>query len=479
MSLFLQRKIAQQFSLNVLKPARIGLSAVLLQCLLPMAYIAPFRALRYDPARVSVASAVTQPYDKITPQMQESYYSASPYNLVRIILGKRQKEDSESENVYSRAARYFKEWRGEGIFRQEPLPSIYSYVQRFEVPGSSRVSERRGFIALGKLEDYSNGVVFRHEQTLAKPKADRLDLLRATKAHFGQLFMLYEDDGEIDSLLSSDQSPTSDLADEYRVRHQVRAISDPSLIDKVRRKMQDKKLIIADGHHRYETALNYRNERRAQAAGFSNSASGNEGGQESDLAPYELVMMTFINMNSAGLLVLPTHRVVHSLSNFSADRLRSEASKYFSVDDIDPVTDASRVAAVLEQAGQKGTALLAVTNNRSFLLHSPKTNNSFLFAGYSTRQQSLDVVQLHKAVLEGALGISEEAVRDQLNVRYIRDASEAIRQVKAGEADVAFLMNPVRMQQVRDIAFAGEVLPQKSTDFYPKLLTGLTIYALE
>jgi uncharacterized protein (DUF1015 family) len=190
-------------------------------------------------------------------------------------------------------------------------------------------------------------------------------------------------------------------------------------------------------------------------------------------------MMTFINMNSAGLLVLPTHRVVHSLSNFSADRLRSEASKYFSVDDIDPVTDASRVAAVLEQAGQKGTALLAVTNNRSFLLHSPKTNNSFLFAGYSTRQQSLDVVQLHKAVLEGALGISEEAVRDQLNVRYIRDASEAIRQVKAGEANVAFLMNPVRMQQVRDIAFAGEVLPQKSTDFYPKLLTGLTIYALE
>ena len=223
MSLFLQRKIAQQFSLNVLKPARIGLSAVLLQCLLPMAYIAPFRALRYDPDRVSVASAVTQPYDKITPQMQESYYSASPYNLVRIILGKRQNEDSESENVYSRAARYFKEWRGEGIFQQDSLPSIYSYVQSFTVPGSSRFSERRGFIALGRLEDYSNGVVFRHEQTLAKPKADRLDLLRATKAHFGQLFMLYEDDGEIDSLLASDQSPTIDLADEYKVRHQVQS----------------------------------------------------------------------------------------------------------------------------------------------------------------------------------------------------------------------------------------------------------------
>jgi uncharacterized protein (DUF1015 family) len=283
--------------------------------------------------------------------------------------------------------------------------------------------------------------------------------------------MLYEDDGEIDSLLASDQSPTIDIADEYKVRHQVRTVSDSALIDKVRRKMQDKKLIIADGHHRYETALNYRNERRAQAQA---AASADGGG----LAPYELVMMTFINMNSAGLVVLPTHRVVHSLSNFSADRLRAETSKYFAVDEIEGVTDASSAAAVLLESGKKGTALLAVTKSRAFLLHSLRGNDSSIFAGYSPRQQSLDVVQLHKAVLEGALGISEEAVRDQLNVRYIRDASEAIRQVQRGEADVAFLMNPVRMQQVRDIAFAGEVLPQKSTDFYPKLLTGLTVYAL-
>ena len=434
-----------------------------------MAYIAPFRALRYDPRRLSVGSVVTQPYDKITPAMQDAYYAASPHNLVRIILGKRKDGDHEAENVYSRAAEYFHDWRRAGVLQQDAAPSIYSYVQTFQVPGTSTVSERRGFIALGKLEDYSAGVVFRHEQTLAKPKADRLNLLRATKAHFGQLFMLYEDSGEIDALVARTESPTVEVTDEYQVRHQVWKISDSDLIDRVRAKMEDKKLIIADGHHRYETALNYRNEQR------TNSRAS----ERTEPAPHDLVMMTFVNMNDPGLLVLPTHRVVHGLSEFSAARLRQEAGKYFSVEAVDGSIDAPRAVGVLREAGRVGTALLGVTRDNAFLLHTPKSTTTSLFAGYSPRRQSLDVVQLHKAVLEGALGISEEAVRDQVNVRYVRDAAEAIGQVRRGEADVAFLMNAVRMKQVRDIAFGGEVLPQKSTDFYPKLLSGLTIYALE
>jgi len=434
-----------------------------------MAQIAPFRALRYDPQRVELSRVVTQPYDKITPEMQDRYYAASPYNLVRIILGKPEPADNPASNVYTRAAGFLREWRKAGVFLQDAEPSIYRYVQRFTKPGGNAELERSGFIALGKVEDYSAKVVFRHEQTLAKPKADRLELLRATQAHFGQLFMLYSDPAaEIDRLLAVGEEPDIDVRDEYGVRHLVWKVCDPSLIDSVQTTMSGKQLIIADGHHRYETALNYRNERRAMARDAN-----------SGIAPPEMVMMTFINMNSPGLVILPTHRVVHGLASFSADSFRDSARRYFSVEEVDPSINEMRATVILREAGHAGTALLAVTPDRAFLLDTPRGNGSNIFAGLSLRQQFLDVVQLHKCVLEGVLGISEDAIRDQSNVSYVREIGEALARVRDGRANVAFLINPVRMQQVRDIALAGEVLPQKSTDFYPKLLSGLTIYALE
>ena len=437
-----------------------------------MAHVEPFRALRYDPAKVDLPRVVTQPYDKITPLMQSRYYDASPHNLVRIILGKSQPSDSPAENVYTRAAASFQDWRRQGVFQQDPQQSLYQYVQRFQPPGGGPELERRGFIGLGKIEDYSSGIVYRHEQTLAKPKADRLELLRAARAHFGQLFMLYSDPADEVQRVLSASSPNMEICmevrDEYEVLHQVRRISDPGVIDIVRGKMLDKKLIIADGHHRYETAMNYRNERRAAQPGTT-----------SDLAPYELVMMTFVNMDGSGLLILPTHRVVHGLDSFSADNFRSRAQSYFSVEEVDPSIDAARAMGILREAGHAGPALLGVTADRAFLFDTPKALGSGVFDGFSLRQQSLDVVQLHKCLLEGALEISEDAIRQQKNISYVRDAAEALVKVREGGAQIAFLMNPARMQQVRDIAFAGEVLPQKSTDFYPKLLSGLTIYALE
>jgi uncharacterized protein (DUF1015 family) len=197
-----------------------------------------------------------------------------------------------------------------------------------------------------------------------------------------------------------------------------------------------------------------------------------------ELAPYELAMMTFVNMDSPGLTILPTHRVVHSLPSFSMESLRTGASEFFSVEEADTSINAPRATAMLREAAHTGTSLLAVGRERVFLLSRPKAPAS-AFGDLSLRQQGLDVVQLHKCLLEGALGISEEAIRNQQNVTYIRDASEAMAAVRSERADVALLMNPARMTQIRDIAFAGEVLPQKSTDFYPKLLSGLTIYALE
>ncbi len=447
-----------------------------------MAHIVPFRALRYDPKRVNPSTVVTQPYDKITPESQERYYAASPYNLVRLILGKQKPADNDQSNVYTRASTFFRDWRREGIFLQDPEPSLYAYSQRFTVPGTSSKAERRGFIALGRVEDYSAGVVFRHEQTLAKPKADRLQLLRSTRSHFGQIFMLYNDTGEIDALLTQESAPTTEVTDEYGVLHQLWRVSDPALIELVRGKMRDKKLIIADGHHRYETALNYRNERRAAAQPMGTPRERSGGTLlrtlETEESPYELVMMTFVNMNSPGLVILPTHRVVHSLPSFSAASFRSTARAYFNVEEVDSTVDASRVTTILREAGHVGTALIAATNSQVFLLHTPKAPDS-LFAGLSLRQQSLDVVQLHKVLLEKVLNLSEESIREQQNLTYVRDASEALSTVRSGNANVAFLMNPCRMSQVRDIAFAGDVLPQKSTDFYPKLLSGLTIYALD
>ena len=237
--------------------------------------------------------------------------------------------------------------------------------------------------------------------------------------------------------------------------------------------MRDRKLIIADGHHRYETALTYRDERRSAA----DTGSGIP-------APYDSVLMTFVDMDRPdkdrpGLVVLPTHRLVFGLPSFSAAHFQAEARKFFNVEEADAGIDAARATTILQQAGHAGTALLAVTADRAFLLHTPKTIGTSLFGNLSLRQQALDVVQLHKCLLERVLKISEEAIRNQENISYCREAAEALTQVHSGKVQVALLMNPVRMEQVRDIALAGEVLPQKSTDFYPKLLSGLTIYALE
>ncbi|MGA3314931.1 MAG: DUF1015 domain-containing protein [Candidatus Korobacteraceae bacterium] len=432
-----------------------------------MADIFPFQALRYDPSKVSPAEVVTQPYDKITPAMQDQYYAASPYNLVRVILGKPQAGDNDRENVYTRAAASLQQWRAEGVLVPDPQPSIYLYTQTFKVPGdaSGAIAERRSFIALGQVEDYDRKVVFRHEQTLSKPKADRLNLLRAIQAHCGQIFMLYTDTAaEIDNALRQSGPSTVEVRDQYDVLHRIWKVSDPAVIRTVQKKMADKKLIIADGHHRYETALTYRNEMRKPAS--------------PDLrAPFERVMMTFVNMDAPGLVVLPTHRVVFGMEGFAIFDTVVKLQENFEVEDLGPLTDAAAALNRLRAAGKDTTALLAVTSHSSFLLRSRAAQHSKSLAGLSQRQRALDVVQLHKLVLEDAIGMSEDDIRDQKYLKYVRDAGEAIEEVRSG-ANVAFLINPVRIQQMRDVAFAGEVLPQKSTDFYPKMLSGLTIYSL-
>ena len=441
-----------------------------------MASIYPFRAWRYNPSAVRLEDVVTQPYDKISPAMQEGYYQRSPYNLVRIILGLPELFDAErGENVYSRAARDFKAWREQGILVREKDPCIFAYSQQFRVPGSDEVKERRGFIALGKLHDYADQVVFRHEQTLSKPKSDRLNLLKSTRAHFGQIFMLYSDPaGTVQKLLYDGAGPAdAQVTDEYGVLHSVWRVSDPSVIRMLASTMADKKLIIADGHHRYETALNYSKEHAP-----ANLARSEHSASELPHPPYPeaAVMMTFVNMDSDGLVILPTHRVVHGLANFDPAEFTKAAEQFFTVQRL-PEAPAPNYIDTLR--GQKGTAFVAVSRTGAFLLSSKPDAIAGLISALPENQRQLDLTHLHSVILDRLLGLDAEKVREQTNIRYLRDAGEAVDQVKRGEADVAFLTNPVTMDQLREVAFAGSVMPQKSTDFYPKLLSGLTIYALE
>ncbi len=456
-----------------------------------MAQIRPFRALRYNPQLVPVPLVVTQPYDKITPAMQDRYYSASPYNLVRIILGKSSPDDRATSNVYTRAAHAFQSWRDQGILQRDELPSLYYYTQRFTVAASAVGNtgapvefERRGFIALGQLHDYSEGVVFRHEQTHARAKSDRLNLLRATQGHFGQIFMLYSDPGsEVDLLLENatlmvmpggtrqseadaalSEDPDISVTDEYGVLHRLWCITHPQVIQAVQAKIADKKLIIADGHHRYETALTYRNERRVDAKSTDPDA------------PYERVMMTFVNMDSRGLVILPTHRVVFGLDSFDRETFLESARKYFEV--VPATGHCDDLMARLHEASQYGITLLAASGDECFLLHAREGAADALLKDVPSLQRQLDVVHLHKVLLEEILGMSEESIRNQEHISYHREAEEALARVREG-ANLAFLMNPIKMEQLREITFAGGVLPQKSTDFYPKLLSGLTIYPVE
>jgi uncharacterized protein (DUF1015 family) len=433
-----------------------------------MAEISAFTAVRYNTNKVRLSDVVTQPYDKITPQMQDGYYNASPYNMVRIILGRPEGAETADNNRYTQAANCLKSWRQSAILAQDSSPSIYAYSQRFLIPGAPQSTERRGFVAVGRLYDYDEKVVFRHEQTLAKPKSDRLNLLRATHAHFGQIFMLYSDPAQtIDSLLfDDDRYEWQEVTDEYDVVHRLRRVNDPAILNIVQTEMSDKKLIIADGHHRYETALNFRKE-----------ATGSD--DECLREKAKRVMMTFVNMDSPGLVILPTHRIVFGLQNFDHAQFIKKASELYEIKQLEDV-DASQAMKSLAESGKKAISFIAATKAGNWLLVAKRESAEQIPGEFSSRQRKLDVVHLHSLLLEKTLGISREQVTNQQRIRYLRGSDEALKSVQNDpDVNVAFLMNPVSIEQVQEVAFAGEVLPQKSTDFFPKLLSGLTIYSLD
>jgi uncharacterized protein (DUF1015 family) len=480
-----------------------------------MARLYPFRALRYDPARVNLEDVVTQPYDKITPAMQQRYYEASPYNLIRVILGKHEPGDTEPQeflptgeeahNVYTRAAESLNAWRKEHILAEESEPAIYGYSQTYTVPytvpGTNETRERRGFIALGHLYDYAEKVVYRHEQTFPKHKSDRLALFKATRAYCEQIYMLYSDPAfTAEKLIFEGSFPNgfddnpADLAitDEYGVVHKLWKITDPSLINLLLTAMADKKLIIADGHHRYETSVAYAKERSAQLKlPLNQPRDEDERLNPSHLPvpafPEAAMMMTFVNMDAPGITILPTHRVVNGIENFSSPDFITKASAFFTITEIDtlspapdlPASDLPTSDLIESLDNTPGAAYVAVTGDGNYILTPKPEAIAPLLAGLPSRQRQLGVAQLHTVVLDHLLGLTEDKIRATGNIQYLREADEAVALVESGQANIAFLIKPITLEQLKDVSLSGEVMPQKSTDFYPKLLSGLAIYALD
>jgi uncharacterized protein (DUF1015 family) len=409
-----------------------------------LATVKPFQPFRYRAKAGDPATLLTQPYDKISPAMHAKYLAANPYNLVRLILGEKREFDNESDNVYTRAAHYLDQWIREGVLAQDPAPGFYAYSQEFAVPDSGEVLTRQGFIGLGKLEDYSANIVYRHEQTLTGPKKDRRELLDHTRAHFGQIFMLYPDpERAVDAVLSDAEQgePILDVLDEFGARHRVWAIADEVQVAAIESLMGFKKLLIADGHHRYETALAYAKDHPEDAAA-------------------QYVMMTFVNMHAPGLKILASHRVLRGIDPTG---FHERAKQHWSATALQSIDELKRALAVPTPSTVR---IGIVTTAGQHLLERPRVGGE------------LDVPVLHRDILEGLLGVSEDAVREEKHIKYVRGIDAAVAEVRESDAEVAFILEPTPIEDMARIAFAGGVMPQKSTDFYPKLLSGVTIYKL-
>jgi uncharacterized protein (DUF1015 family) len=447
-----------------------------------MAQVYPFRAFRYNPERAPFDRVLTQPYDKISPAMQEKYYAADPHNLIAVEKGRAHPGDTTQNNVYTRAGAAIEDWIRNKIIVQDPAPSFYAYTQEYTVPGTEERRTRRGFIGAGKLEEYSAGVVFRHEHTLSGPKADRLELLRQTKMHTGQLFMLYSDpQRRIDGILTEAEAagpPATEMRDEYGVVHRLWVIAESQRVAAIQKAMEEEKLVIADGHHRYETALNYRKERPTH------------GGKIDPHAPSERAMMSFFNTRSEGLTILPGHRVAAHIHDFSWSGVRRYLEPWFAAEAFPFSSEEKRAEAQkkflgkLVSAREKrgiGVYPAAEPQKRAFYVLTLRegVNLAQLLPNVSPLQRELDVVLLHEGILEPALGITPQAVAAEANLTYEREASAALGAVDSGRAQISFLLNPCDVEQVIKIATSGEVMPQKSTDFYPKLMSGITMYRVE
>ena len=441
-----------------------------------MATIVPFRGIVYNQAKAgTIGNLVCPPYDIITPAEQQELYRKSPHNVIRLEFGLESPGDTEEDNRYTRAAALLDEWFRSDVLRQSDAPAIYVYEMKY--PVGSTTKQLRGFICLVRIEDYDSGIVKPHETTLSGPKTDRLNLLRACKASFSQIFSLFSDpQGKISSILAKvARRPDMEVKHDDGVLHRVWIVREKNDIAAVVRELSDKPFFIADGHHRYDTALNYRNERRKAAGTFT----GDE--------PYNYVAMYLARLEDPGLTILPAHRALFNLTNFNPQRFEDDLNRFFNVERIDfnsqtePADRRTIMETMAHRADHAHIFGMRVKGEHSYYLLTLRNEADLdvLLPDKSPAYRKLDVSILHHLIIDRLLGIKMETHKLGLNIEYIKDADEADKRVHDGAAEIVFFMNPTKVTEVKDVAAAGERMPQKATYFYPKLLTGLVMTRID
>ncbi|MGH7275225.1 MAG: DUF1015 domain-containing protein, partial [Nitrospiria bacterium] len=433
-----------------------------------MVAASPFRGILYDPERVSdLQEVVTPPYDVITPEAQENYYRRNEYNVIRLDLGKEAAGDGPANNKYTRAAAYFRDWQRQGILKQDEHPALYRYEITYSTdsPGQKRSKSEslrasrktlRGCFGAVRLETYSSGRILPHEDTFPKVKEDRLNLLRACRANFSPIFTLYLDpEDRIQRLLeqgSSQNPPRIDFVNEDHTHHRMWSVADPALIHQIHERFSPQNLLIADGHHRYETALAFREE-YPQA---------------------DHMLMFLVNMKDPGLSLLAIHRLLHGLPAERVERLLKDLPQYFHIHS--DIRDLANLQERMQEIGKIQPTLGLYTHKGDFLLLNPKSEGLQLIAArlnLPAMSTPLDVNLLDPLILEDLLNLRGGAKDRETHLLYIKDAGEGVEKVKRGEVQMAFFLNPVKIEVVQNLARKGIKMPHKSTYFYPKPLSGL------
>ena len=423
-----------------------------------MAEIRPFKALRFDTEKAGkIEELVCPPYDIISDVQRQGYLAKNENNIIRLELPK-------GEEPYKTAGEVLEKWLDSGVLKQDSEDAVYIYEEEFSINGIH--AKFKGCIVRVKLEEFSKGIVLPHEETLSKAKEDRFNLMKATNCNFSQIYSLYMDSehkivNRLDKL--SECKPEIELTDGDEVIHRLWIVTDKDEINAVCQDFADKKLYIADGHHRYETALNYRNYCHENGIG--------DGGED-------YVMMMLVDMEHDGLVVLPTHRLVRDLESFDKEKILSDCREYFEITSESDVNNAESKLKELYDEGKKAFAFYSGGNGYDLLVLKDENVIAKLLPDKSKASQGLDVTVLHTLVLEKIFGIDAENMAKQINLTYTRLFDEAVESVKTGKAQCSFILNPTRVTEIRDVAAAGEKMPQKSTYFYPKLITGLVMNKL-
>ena len=423
-----------------------------------MAEIKAFRGMRYDTGKAgSISTLCCPPYDIISEKERLAFIDENPYNVIRLELPR------EGEDVYKTAGEILDLWRDKGILIHEQKPAIYIYEEEFNAYNKRR--SIKGMIARVKVEEFSKGVILPHEFTLSKAKADRFELMKATNCNFSQIYALYMDEQHTTQQTlenCSQDDPDAQFTDGDNVTHRLWIVTDADVIAKLTADFEDRKLYIADGHHRYETALNYRNYCREN--GIS---------KEGDAQDYQ--MMFLMDMEHPGLVVFPTHRLVRGLAGFNRDKVLDGCEQYFEIAAFDSVANMNERLAKEYKAGRKAFGFYCGKGEWYLLVLRDLKVMAQALPDVSVASQQLDVSVLHTLILEKILGIDKENMAQQINLTYTKFFEEAIMGVDKGEFQCSFILNPTRVTEIRDVAAAGEKMPQKSTYFYPKMITGMVM----